>query len=363
MEVVAGVVQWQEHSRVGWVGGDFVEVDDAVKLGGGADPLVDGLTHGFAFGGLVFGSDKGGEGCADDLDAVGVGAFGELAEAGDDIRGGDDIVGRFGVGSVADVVDALHDDEVFDAGLGDDVAVEAGERARAGGVVEDAVAADAFVEDGEVCGLLVGLEAAGEDVGPAGVGAGGAMGAVGDAIAKGDNGGAVAAGFDIDAFEKGPGGDLFGRVEGLGADDVAGRGVAGLVGEVVHRDLGDGLGRDEEADGEVGEGWELQVGRVADHHGSWRDDDGGTAAEGEGVRGAEVDLAMAGGEGDVGFADGERGEAELVTEDNANDGAAEGDVDDLAVGGVGGTELAAGILCGKGGGCPGADPVVGWGCG
>ena len=45
---------------------------------------------------------------------------------------------------MADVVDAFHDDEVLDAGLGEDVAVEAGEGGGAGGVVEDPVAADAF---------------------------------------------------------------------------------------------------------------------------------------------------------------------------------------------------------------------------
>ncbi len=51
-----------------------------------------------------------------------------------------------------------------------------GESRGAGGVVEDAVAADAFVEDAEVVSLLVGLEAAGENVGPAGVGVAGAVG-------------------------------------------------------------------------------------------------------------------------------------------------------------------------------------------
>ena len=81
---------------------------------------------------------------------MGVGAGGELAEAGDEVVGGDDVVGLGGVGGVADVVDAFHDDEVLDAGLGEDVAVEAGEGGGAGGVVEDAVAADAFVEDAEV---------------------------------------------------------------------------------------------------------------------------------------------------------------------------------------------------------------------
>ena len=76
VEVVAGVVEGKEHAGVSGVLRDFVEVDDAVELIGAANPLVDGLTHDFAFGRLVFGADEGGEGCADDLDAVGVGAGG-----------------------------------------------------------------------------------------------------------------------------------------------------------------------------------------------------------------------------------------------------------------------------------------------
>ena len=73
-----------------------------------------------------------------------------MAEAGDEVVGGDDVVGFIGVGGVANVVDALHDDEVLDASLGEDVAVEAGESGGPGGVVEDAVTADALVEDTEV---------------------------------------------------------------------------------------------------------------------------------------------------------------------------------------------------------------------
>ena len=113
---------------MGRVAGGFVEVDDAVEFGGGADPLVEGLADGFTGGGGVAGADVGGEGGAEDLDAVGVGAAGELGEAGDEIVGGDDVVGLGGVVGVADVVDAFEEDEVFDAGLGEDVAVEAGER-------------------------------------------------------------------------------------------------------------------------------------------------------------------------------------------------------------------------------------------
>ncbi len=155
---------------------------------------------------------------------------------------------------MADVVDAFENDEVFDAGLGEHIAVEAGERAGAGVVVEDAVAADALVEDAESGGLVVGLQAAGEDVGPAGVGVAGAESAVGDAVAEGDDGGRAGWCENIDAFEEGPVGDLAGVAERGCADGIAGSLIAGLVGEAVQADVLDGLGGQEDADGEVGEG-------------------------------------------------------------------------------------------------------------
>jgi hypothetical protein len=58
---------------------------------------------------------------------------------------------------MANVVGAFHDDEVLDAGLGDDVAVEADETAGASAVMEDAVTADTLVEDTEACRLFVRL--------------------------------------------------------------------------------------------------------------------------------------------------------------------------------------------------------------
>ena len=76
MEVVAGVIEYEEHAGVSWVGGDFIEVDDAVELIGGADPLIDCLAHLFAGGRLVFCSDEGCEGGSVDLDAVGMGSDG-----------------------------------------------------------------------------------------------------------------------------------------------------------------------------------------------------------------------------------------------------------------------------------------------
>jgi hypothetical protein len=76
MEVVAGVGEGGEGGWVGGVLGGFVEVDEAVELTGGPDPLVDGLTYGFACGRGVSGAYVRSEGCAVDLDAVEVGTLG-----------------------------------------------------------------------------------------------------------------------------------------------------------------------------------------------------------------------------------------------------------------------------------------------
>src|SRR5260370_39841934 len=128
-------------------------------------------------------------------------------------------------------------------------------------------------------------------MGPTGVCVARAEGAVGDAVAKGDDGGAFPAGHDVDALEKWPGVDLPGGLQCLRADDVTGRDVVGLVGEAVVRDLLHRLRRDEEADRQIAEGRELEVGRIADYRGSGGNGDGGTAAEGEGGGGGEVGLA------------------------------------------------------------------------
>ena len=361
VEMVAGVVEREEHAGVGGVGGDFVEVDDAVELIGGADPFVDSLAHLLAGGGLVFCADEGCERCADDLDAVSVGAGGELAEAGDEVVGGDDVVGLGWVGGVADIVDAFHDDEVFDASLRKDVTVEAGQGGGAGDVVEDAVAADALVEDAEIGGLLVGLEAAGEDVGPAGIRVASAVGAVGDAVAEGDDGGALFVGGDVDSFEEVPGEECLRGVERSGADDVAGDEVVGLIGEGMEGELVDWLIGEKEADCEVGKGSDFEGDGVTDDEGAGWNDDGGFSVEGECGCASRGNRAGAGAKGDLCSADGEGVEAEFVGENDTDRGAADGDMNDLAKGGAvgsGGTELCGGIFCCHGGSRPGSDPVV-----
>jgi hypothetical protein len=68
----------------------------------------------------------------------------------------------------------------------------------------------------------------------------GAVRAVGDAVAEGYDGGAVGGGLTSTPLRKGQEKISLGAVEGLGADDVAGRGVAGLVGEPWMERLGMG---------------------------------------------------------------------------------------------------------------------------
>ena len=192
------------------VGGDFVEVDDAVELVGGADPFIDCLTYLFPSGRLILCADEGGECGSEDLDAVSVGPCCELAESRDEVFGGDYVVGFVGVGGVADVIDAFHNNEVFHSGLSDDIAIETSEGGGACRVVENAVAADSFVKDGEIGSFFVGLEATGENIGPTSVGIASAECPVGDAVAEGDNGGAFGGDSDVEALKERPAVDFFG---------------------------------------------------------------------------------------------------------------------------------------------------------
>ena len=84
-----------------------------------------------------------------------------MGEAGDEVVGGDDVIGLGGVVGVADVVDAFEEDDVLYAGGGEDVAVEAGEGVGTPAVVEDAIASYSLIDDSEVAGGGVGLEAGG----------------------------------------------------------------------------------------------------------------------------------------------------------------------------------------------------------
>ena len=222
VEVVAAVEGGEEMGGVGGVGGGPVEVDDGVEVAGGADPGVEFLAVGFAGGAgvVVVGAGVGRDGGAVDPEIVGVGAGDDLLVGADHtvdegVAEGLGVGGSYGVGGVgeialeaAEVVDAFEEDDVADGGLGEDVAVEAGEGVGAEAVGEEVVAADALVEDAGGMGCGVGLEALGEDVGPAVVAVEGGGGAVGDGVAEGNDGEGGGGGLDVDGGDEVPVVDL-----------------------------------------------------------------------------------------------------------------------------------------------------------
>ena len=101
---------------------------------------------------VVGGADVGGDGGSVNADAVGAGAGDDLLIGGMN-AGNEGVViggGNFAVdGEAAEIVDALKDDEVADAGLDEDSAIEAGEGVGAEAVGEEVIAADALVGDAD----------------------------------------------------------------------------------------------------------------------------------------------------------------------------------------------------------------------
>ncbi len=144
----------------------------------------------------------------------------------------------------AKVVDPLEYDDIGGARRGQDVAVEARQRALAGAVAQHAIAADAFIDHGPaaVCG-----QAFGQPVGPARVLVGGRDRAVGNGVAE-HHDRPRSGRLHLDAGEEGPGEE--GRLhreghsagEVAGARDVAGLGAGGVAG------AGTRVGRQVEAD-------------------------------------------------------------------------------------------------------------------
>ena len=88
-----------------------------------------------------------------------VSARDDLGEALLEVFGSELVVGAVGVMECTDVVDAFEDNDVPDASLREDVAVKAGQRIGADAVDQDAIAADAFIEDGKMRGGRVVVKA------------------------------------------------------------------------------------------------------------------------------------------------------------------------------------------------------------
>ena len=91
-----------------------------------------------------------------------------MFEARDHLVGGNLFL-RLGP-AIAEMVGPQHDDYVRDAGLSNDIAIEAAQTAVAPNVVQDPVAAEALVHDSHWPAAAAGLQPAGELAGPPAMG-------------------------------------------------------------------------------------------------------------------------------------------------------------------------------------------------
>src|SRR5437773_6337019 len=136
MKVVRALEQREELQRMPGIANRRLEIDDAVVRAAGADEFVDRLPARVLVRRVVAGSDgaevrafERQEGAGDDFQAVRVRALDDLPVPGDDLGGRRQ---RLAVAAEPEIVDALEQDDVRDAALREDVAVEARERAQIG---------------------------------------------------------------------------------------------------------------------------------------------------------------------------------------------------------------------------------------
>ncbi len=102
-----------------------IEVDDAIEAFVGACEGIDCLTHLLAGGVVVGCAAEGVERGGEDFDSACVCSGDDLLVAPDQLLGRDGFIWAHGEVGAADVVGADRDDEIFRAGLRQDVAVEA----------------------------------------------------------------------------------------------------------------------------------------------------------------------------------------------------------------------------------------------
>ena len=132
-----------------------VEIDDGIEISAGANPFVDFLAVGFGAraGMVIVGAGERRDGGAVNFDSLLVGALDDLLVAGFDARDQSVVVGLrriFETREDADVVHSFKHNQVEDSGLGDDIVIEARDGAGADAVEQNAIAADALIEDADV---------------------------------------------------------------------------------------------------------------------------------------------------------------------------------------------------------------------
>ena len=145
---------------MGWVLGGLVEVDDAVEDFAGTEKGVDYLADLFPFGVVVGRASVWVKGRGDYFDSASVGAGGDLLISPDKLFGADFLIfmRRKREEGTADVVGADCDDEVFCAGLSEDIAINTGEGAGTGDVMQEPSTTDAFVDDSYLRCCFVALQ-------------------------------------------------------------------------------------------------------------------------------------------------------------------------------------------------------------
>src|SRR5215831_5454860 len=151
--MIAAVICGKESRGVRRVSHGRVEIDDTVICAAGPDEAVDGFAHNLSWGSsfigrrVVSGSSEWRQSSADYLEPPIVRASDQLAVACNDFIGGNGSGRRL---RQPDVVGTQQDDDVFDSGLVEHVALESRQAGWPGDFVQKSVAGNAFIDDGEV---------------------------------------------------------------------------------------------------------------------------------------------------------------------------------------------------------------------
>ena len=167
----------------------------------------------------------------------------------------------------ANVIDALEDEQIFCAALGDHIAIEARQRIGAGSIQQNLVAADGFIQHRQVAILWVGLQAPRQLIRPSLVGIDGGFGAIGDRVPDGNDGCRIGGSKGVDSVEVFPAGQRGGRLQGGAGDYIAGRVIAGGVAELMLGNWARWAGQIE-ADSQVGKWSKLERDGIADSEGA-----------------------------------------------------------------------------------------------
>ena len=218
---------------------------------------------------------------------------------------------RHGVYAVSEIIDALEHDQPAHAVLREHIAIETRERAWPSHIVQDPVAADAFVQHTDTGRFLIRCEAAGQIVGPTGIAIVRGVRAVGDRIAKGDHSACRVRRLHVNAIDEIPVVNMRRRRKVRGGHCVSrlhvGRGIRfGVHGRAIWS-RGD-VNRDHE----VGERSQCKIERVGIHRRSRRNGHVWLAGESQSLVAIRPNRARSRGHSHVRRRDLERRGAELI---------------------------------------------------